>query len=115
MIPNVIAVVIGLVLSYEAIFSRTQDGVSNVTLAISGGAVVVLAILARWSRTMVWQSTVNVVLGALLLLYAGARWYFGADTLETFWTALLSGIVISIGALWSVLYRPDAGPAKATF
>jgi hypothetical protein len=113
MIPNLVAVLIGLALSYEAIFSPPQTGVSNATIAICGGAVAALAILARWSRPMAWQSTLNVFLGALLLLYAGVRSYFGADNLETFWTALLSGIVISIGALWSVLYRPSPEATKA--
>jgi len=111
MIPNAFAVLIGLALSYLAIFS--PSGVFDGTIAVCGGAVALLAILARWLRTMAWQSTLNIVLGAALVVYAAARWYFGDDTLETFWTCLLSGIVIAVGALWSILYRPGPESAEA--
>ncbi len=50
MIPNAFAVLIGLALSYEAIFS--SGGVANSTIAVCGGAVALLAVLARWFRTM---------------------------------------------------------------
>jgi hypothetical protein len=111
MIPNALTVLIGLWLAYSAVFSSQTEGVSDLTLGLSGAAVAVLAIAARRFGPMAWQSTLNTILGAALTLYAVARWQIGPAGFETFWTALLGGIVASIGSLWSILYKP--GDAKA--
>lgn len=114
MIPNALTVLIGLWLAYSAVFSSQTEGVANSTLGLSGAAIAVLAIAARWFGTMPWQSTLNIVLGTALALYAVARWQIGPADFETFWTALLGGIVASTGALWSILYRqPEESPGAA--
>jgi hypothetical protein len=109
MIANLLTVPLGLWLAYSAIFAP-EAGVSDSVLAGAGIAIAVLAIAARMQGTMAWQSIMNIVLGLGLALYAGARWYFSDVGLDTFWTALLIGILSAIGALWSVLYRAQASP-----
>lgn len=115
MIPNALTVLIGLWLAYSAVFSSQTEGVANLTLGFSGAAIAILAMAARWFGTMSWQSTLNMIIGVVLALYAVARWQVGPVGFETFWTALLGGIVASIGALWSILYRPTetSGPTPA--
>ena len=114
MIPNALTVLIGLWLAYSAVFSPQTEGVADATLGIGGAAIAIFAIAARWLGTMLWQSTLNIVLGGALTLYATARWQIGPAGFETFWTALLGGIVASIGSLWSILYRPmETRPAAS--
>ena len=63
---------------------------------------------------MSWQSTLNAILGVALALYSIARWQLGPEGFDTFWTALLGGIVASIGALWSILYQPARSGGATT-
>jgi hypothetical protein len=56
---------------------------------------------------MDWPSGTNLVLGAVLLLVAMARWAVYVPPLLSFWVLLLVGIAISVVAMWSMLYRPD--------
>jgi hypothetical protein len=113
MIPNALTVLIGLWLAYSAVFSSQTEGVADVTLGLSGAAIAILSVAARWFGTMSWQSTLNTVIGVALALYAVARWQVGPAGFETFWTALLAGIVVSIGALWSILYKPTETTSSA--
>jgi hypothetical protein len=107
MIGNLLNILLGLWLTYSAIFSSPAGDMNNVGLAAAAAAVIVLAVWARQSDPMGWQSATNIVLGAFLLVAAGTRWVIGVAPLVCFWLLLLGGIAIAVVAMWSMLYRPD--------
>jgi hypothetical protein len=108
MIGNVLNVLVGLWLAYSAIFANPAGNVNNLALAGSAVAVIVLALWARQTDRMLWQSGSEIVLGAILLVTAAAHWAFGMAPLVCFWIVLLGGIAVAILAMWSVLYRPGS-------
>jgi hypothetical protein len=113
MIGNLFNVLIGLWLAYSAIFAIPAGNMSNIWLAVSGIAVMVFAAWARRTDPAGWQSATNLVLGAVLLLEAAARWAVAVASLVSFWSVLLLGIAIAIVALWSILYRPEVTRSPA--
>ncbi len=108
MTGNILNVLVGLWLAYGAIFSTPAGNINSAALAGGGVGAILFAAWARRTDRMRWQSGSNIVLGAILLVVAGAHWAFGLAPLVCFWIVLLSGIAISILAMWSMLYRPDA-------
>lgn len=113
MIANALTIPIGLWLAYSAIFPAPIGGTNDLKLTLCGLAVAVLAFLARGTQSMAWQTTLNIVLGVVLALFAGARMYFGDAALSAFWIVLLTGIAVATGALWSILYRVETEKAVA--
>ena len=111
MLANALTVPIGLWLAYSAIFAMAPAGTSNTNLAVCGTVIVALAMLARVRNGLAWQSVTNVVLGALLVLYAAARQFLGDFGFGPFWIGLLAGTMAAIAALWSILYRQSGAPA----
>jgi hypothetical protein len=103
---------IGLWLAFSAIFATPAGSAGNLSLGLSGAAIAVLAVLAGRMGAMAWQARTNIVLGVILLIYAGVRQYVGGFGVDSFWVDLLGGIAAAIGALWSILYRPDQGEAS---
>jgi hypothetical protein len=113
MIGNILNVLLGLWLAYSAIFSEPAGNANNAGLAAAAVACIFLALWARRSDAMHWQSRSNIVLGAVLLAIATARWAVGIAPLVCFWIILLSGIAVAIMAMWSLLYRPEAAAVGA--
>jgi hypothetical membrane protein len=112
MAANSLTILIGIWLAYGAIFSNPAGAVSETELIVSGVAIVLLALWARRTDSMSWNSGTNIVLGVLVLALAGVHRLVGLDTLVSFWMLLLIGIAVAISALWSMLYRPTtAGQA----
>jgi hypothetical protein len=107
-IGNLFNVLLGLLLVYSAIFSNPAGAMNNVGLAAVAAAVIALAVWARQSDAMGWQSGTNIVLGTVLLLVAATRWAIGVAPLVCFWMILLIGIGVAIVAMWSILYRPES-------
>ena len=107
MIANSLTVMVGLWLSYKAIFSIPTGELGQVELTTIGAVLIVLALLARRTDAMTWQSGTNLVLGAAVLAAATARYLLGPHALLMFWTLLLIAITASITAMWSILYRPE--------
>jgi hypothetical protein len=87
---------------------------NNAGLAAVAAAAIVLAVWARQSDPMGWQSATNIVLGAVLLFFAATRWVIGVAPLVCFWVILLVGIGVAIVAMWSMLYRPDTGRSRVS-
>jgi len=108
MIANFTTVLIGLWLAYRAIFSLPAGDVNQIELTAAGVALILLALRARRTDFMNWQSGTNIVLAMIVLLLAAARWVIGVDPLVSFWMILLIGITAAITAMWSILYRPDS-------
>ena len=68
MIANVLNFLIGLGVSYVAIFGTPETAPVPWILAPVGIAIVVLALIARRSDFSGWQSATNTVLGIVLLV-----------------------------------------------
>ena len=86
---------------------------SNAALAAAAVAVIVFAVWARQTDPLGWQSGTNIVLAAVLLVVALVRWVIGVAPLVSFWIILLVGIAVAIGAMWSMLYRPNTAQSRA--
>jgi len=96
MIANFTTVLIGLWLAYRAIFSLPAGDVNQIELTAAGVALILLALRARRTDFMNWQSGTNIVLAMIVLLLAAARWVIGVDPLVSFWMILLIGITAAI-------------------
>jgi hypothetical protein len=81
---------------------------SQIELLAAAIAVILLALWARQTDFMQWNSSTNIVLAALVLLLATAHRLVGVDPLVSFWMLLLIGTAVAISAMWSILYRPKA-------
>jgi hypothetical protein len=106
MIGNLLNILIGLWLAYSSIFANPAGAMNNAALAAAAVAVIVLAVWARQTDSLGWQSGTNIVLAVLLLVLAVVRWLIGVAPLVASWIILLVGITIAIAAMWSMLYRP---------
>ncbi len=104
MIANLLNTLLGLWLVYAAVLhpAWTMDAWR---LPIAGILVIVLASWARASDYRKWQSSVNIVLGLVLLVLAALRWAGVITPLVMFWGVFWPGILVAIFALWSTLYR----------
>ena len=114
MIGNLLNILVGLWLAYSAIFANPAGAMNNVALAAGAIAVIVFAVWARQTDALGWQSGMNIVLAAVLLVLAVLRWLIGVAPLVSFWIILLAGIAIAIASIWSVLYRPATARTAAS-
>ena len=64
MIANLATILIGLWLAYRAIFSVPAGEMSQIELAAAGVAVILLALWARRTDFMSWNSGTNIMLAA---------------------------------------------------
>jgi hypothetical protein len=109
MIANLLNALLGLWLVYVAVLDRAWAA-SSWKLGIASVAAIALALWARASDYRKWQSSVNVVLGGLMLILAALEAAGDAPPLLVFWGVFWPGALAAIFALWSVLYRPRASP-----
>jgi len=112
MIANVLNFLIGLGVSYFAIFATPSATVPWI-LATVGVAIVVLALIARRSDFSGWQSATNTVLGAVLFVVTLINWGLPLSPLVTFWINLWVGLTVASLALWAALYHPKEGAVEA--
>ena len=88
MIANIVNTLIGLWLTYVAIFAQPSGGAPRWALSAAGLAIVLLAIAARRSDFSGWQSATNIVLGAVLIIVAAVNWVAALPPLLMFWVEL---------------------------
>jgi predicted ferric reductase len=112
MIANLLNTMLGIWLVYVAVLDPGWAG-DSVRLALAGVVVVALAIWARASDHRKWQSSVNVGLGAVLLILAALHWTGVAPPLVMFWGVFWPGVLVAILALWAVLYQPARSSTQA--
>src|SRR5215472_10660153 len=112
MIANVLNFLIGLSVSYVAIFA-TPGVTAPWILAPVGVAIVVLALIARRSDFSGWQSATNIVLGTVLLVITLINWGLPISPLVTFWINLWVGLTVASLALWGALYHPKENAAES--
>jgi hypothetical protein len=106
MIANFLTILVGLWLSYRAIFSVPAGEMSEIEMMVAGTVVILLALWARRTDLMGWHSETGIALGLIILALAAARQMVEVAALVSFWMILLIGIVVAITAMWSMLYRP---------
>ena len=107
MIPNLANTVLGLWLVYVAVLDP-RWGTKSWVLALAGVVVLVLALWARGSDYRKWQSSVNLVLGVVLILLAALDWAGLLTPLALFWGVFWPGVLVAIFSLWAALYRPHS-------
>jgi hypothetical protein len=112
MIANLVNFVIGLGVSYVAIFGTASAPVPWI-LAPVGIAIVVLALIARRSDFSGWQSATNIVLGIVLLVITLINWSLSISPLVTFWINLWVGLTVASLALWAALYHPKENATES--
>ena len=114
MIANALNFLIGLAVSYVAIFGTPASAAVPWILAPVGIAIVVLALIARRSDFSGWQSATNIVLGIVLLVITVINWaVIPVSPLVTFWINLWVGLTVASLALWAALYHPKEGAVEA--
>ena len=113
MIANLLNTILGLALVYLAVLVPIW-GTNPIVILIGGVLVLLLAWWARASDYRRWQSSVNLVLGVLLLVLDLFDWIGLASPLSLFWGVFWPGILVALFALWALLYRPGViTPADA--
>jgi len=113
MIPNILNALLGIWLTYAAVFLVNRNGGIDVPLLISGAAIVVLSLWARRSDVLRWVAPVDIVMGLVLMVFAGLHLADWITKLAMFWGVFWVGVVVGVLALWAALYRP-AGITAAT-
>ena len=114
MIANVLNFLIGLGVSYVAIFDTPANAPMRWILAPVGIVIVMLALIARRSDFSGWQSATNIVLGIVLLVITVTNWaVIPVSPLVTFWINLWVGLTVASLALWAALYHPKEKAAES--
>jgi len=108
MIPNLLNTLLGLGLSYVAIFPASISGQRYPLLLAAAVLTAALAFWARRSDHSTWQSTATIVAALALALLVIVSSLWGAAPELMFWGVLWAGLVSSTFSLWAVLYRPAA-------
>ncbi len=108
MIANLLNFLLGLYVTYVAIFGLPASTPSWV-LAPIGIAIVVLALIARRSDFSAWQSTTNIILGIALVIDTLVDLVLPLSALAIFWIELWVGLTVASLALWAALYHPAEG------
>ncbi len=115
MIANLLNLLIGLYVTYVAIFGLPASAPMPWMLAPVGIVIVVLALIARRSDFSGWQSATNVVLGIALVIDTLVDQVVPLSPLAVFWIELWVGLTVASLALWAALYHPteDAHQSEA--
>ncbi len=111
MIANLLNTILGLWLVYVAVLDPAWDEPSW-KLPVASVLVLVFAFWARASDLRRWQSSVNVVLGVILLILAALHWGDLLTPLVMFWGVFWPGVLVAIIALWSAA-RPSSVHRRA--
>lgn len=112
MIANILNCLVGLALTYVAIFGMPASAKSAWLLAAGGVVIVILALLARPRDYSGWQSATNIVLGIVLVLVSVIDSVTAViSPLVMFWMELWVGLTVASLALWAALYHPADEPA----
>lgn len=107
MIPNIVNTVLGLVLVYAAVLKPSLVADQPINLLLASLVIIACALWARKTDSLRWFSLTNIVTGTIGGALAVAHWLASTSTLVTFWGVFWVGIVVSIVALWAMLYQPQ--------
>ena len=106
MIPNLLNTLLGLWITYVAIFPASIGDQRYRWLLAAAGLTAVLAFWARRNDYSTWQSTATIfaALALALLLAVGRLW--DESPVLMFWGVLWTGLFSATFSLWAALYRP---------
>ncbi|MDE2090633.1 MAG: hypothetical protein KGJ08_01870 [Gammaproteobacteria bacterium] len=104
MIPNIINTLLGLVLVYAAVLNPALMTGRFYPMLIASVVILIMAIWARRSDNHPWQSSVNIIMAILLAVLALLP--LRTFPIVTFWGGFWVGVIVSVMALWALLYRP---------
>ena len=111
MIPNLLNTLLGLWLTYAAIFPVTVGAHYHRWLF---GAAIVTTALALWARRgdyATWQSTMTIIAAVALAVILAADRFLISSPVLLFWGVLWVGLVSATVSLWAAIYRPDIAAA----
>jgi hypothetical protein len=107
MIVDLLNTLVGLWLTYVAIFPQAT-GIGRDRIALFAAVVMVgLALWARRSGATPWQSTIVLATGTLLAALMIAHQLVHLSEVLMFWGVLWAGLVSATVSLWAALYRPS--------
>ena len=110
MIPNLLNTLLGLWLTYVAIFPASISGQRYPWLLAAAALAAALALWARRSDYSTWQSTATIIAAAALALLLVVSWLWTASPELMFWGVLWAGLVSATFSLWAAIYRqPSIG------
>jgi predicted ferric reductase len=113
MIPNLLNTLLGLWLTYAAIFPVTVG--AHYHRWLFGAAIVTIA-LALWARRgdyAPWQSTMTIIAAVTLAVILAADRFLISSAVLLFWGVLWVGLVSATVSLWAAIYRPDVAAAPS--
>jgi hypothetical protein len=107
MIPNLLNTLLGLWLTYVAIFPTTVGAYYHPWLLGAAIVTVVLALWARRSDYAPWQSTTTIIAAVTLAVILAADRFIVSSAELLFWGVLWVGLVSATASLWAAIYHPS--------
>lgn len=105
MIPGYLNSLLGLVLIYLSVLRLPLLESQSWLIPLAGVVIVVLALWSRAGDLMKWFSTVNVLLGLMLIAFGIWHWLDPFADLFVFWFVFWTGVLVGVVAFWGGLYR----------
>lgn len=111
MIANLLNTLVGLWLTYAAIFPHAAGMARDRVALIAAIAMIGLALWERRSGAGPWQSVISLATAAFLAALMITDLLVHVSDVPMFWGVLWAGLVSATVSLWAALYRPsqDAG------
>lgn len=107
MIPNLLNTLLGLVITYVAIFPTTIGAHYHRWLFGAAMLTVALALWARHSDYAPWHSTMTIIAAVTLAVILGADRFLISSAVLLFWGVLWVGLVSATLSLWAAIYHPS--------
>jgi hypothetical protein len=106
MIADLLNTLVGLWLTYVAIFPHGAGMDRDRVALLAATAMIALALWARRSGAAPWQSTTALATGALLAALMIVHQLMPVSDVLMFWGVLWAGLICAIVSLWGARYRP---------
>ncbi len=113
MIPGYLNSLLAFVLVYLSILQLAVLESNTWAILVAGALIVVLALWSRAGDAMKWFSTVDIVLGLMLLAFGVWQWSSPFGQLFVFWFVFWTGALVGVVALWGAVYRPNSPRSRA--
>jgi hypothetical protein len=114
MTADLLNTLVGLGITYLAIFPRAAAGAGGNRLVLAAAVVtIMLALWARRTAVSPWQSSTAIAAGVILAIITIADQLAHVSDVLMFWTALWTGLVSATVSLWAALYRPTPSATAA--
>ncbi|HZP91996.1 MAG TPA: hypothetical protein VFB20_03810 [Burkholderiales bacterium] len=111
MIANLVNTILGILLVYGAVLEPARSAGAHWTLGACG---VIIAALASWAYRIdrvKWFGVVNMAAGLGLAVLSLLHAVFKMHPLVIFWGLFWIGCIVSLLALWSLLFNRETASA----